>query len=183
MELHRDYAETTIYPLQPIFIWNYLKWKSVSVFESPGNPRSNPTWGPNQRWEAKENESADRITPQAVSVRTYSEWTTSVQLSTSSVTLNKSGMCLSTSALESEGPVTSLYPWRSHTHTCTYTGSERPNYLLENAGTQEAPDWYQEPTQGSLTQPHAHSETKGISCLCLNPWALDTSQLPSIWTF
>ena len=88
-------------------------------------------------------------------------------------------MCPSTPALESKGPVSSLYSLRLHTHT----DSERPNYLLENAGTQEAPDRYQEPTEDSLTQLHAHSETKGISCLCLNPSALDTFRLPLIWTF
>lgn len=107
--------------------------------------------------------------------------TTPVQLSTSSVNLNKSGMCPSRPALVSEGPVSLLYPWRLHTHSHTHThsGSVRPNYLLENAGTHEAPDRYREPTQGSLTQLHAHSETKGISCLCLNPSALDTFQLPT----
>lgn len=45
-----------------------------------------------------------------------SDWTTSVQLSTSSVTLNTSGMCPSTPTLESEGPASSLYSWRLHTH-------------------------------------------------------------------
>lgn len=65
--------------------------------------------------------------------------------------------------LKSEKPVPSPYSWRLH------TGSERPNYQQENASTQEAQDQYQEPTQGSLTQPRAHSETKGILCLSLNP--------------
>ena len=77
-----------------------------------------------------------------------------------------------------------MYPHCSLKHcihgdyTHTHTGSEMPNYLLENTGTQEAPDRYKEPTQGSLIQLQAHSETKGISCLCLNPLALDTFRLP-----
>ena len=135
-------------------------------------PRRMRSW---RKWNA-----LIEITPRATGAQTYSKWTTSVQLSTSSVTLNKSGMCPFTSTLGSEG---GLYPHciygdyklrHTHTHTHTHTpnthththinihtDSERSNYLLENAGTMEAPDGHQEPTQGSLATAPCPQRNKG----------------------
>lgn len=78
------------------------------------------------------------------------EWTTSVQLSASSVTLNKRGMYPSVSALETDcihgNYMHTHYHTGAHTHT---QSSGSPNYPLETAGTHEAPDQYRELTHSA----------------------------------
>lgn len=95
--------------LQRIFKWNYFKWKSISVYEPPEKPH--------QKYERlNKMKVLIEITPQAVSVKWW-VWVTSsgpsVQLSTSSVTLNKK-WCPSMPTLESEKTAFTLYSWRLH---------------------------------------------------------------------
>lgn len=67
------------------------------------------------------------------------ERTMSLQIFTSSVTLNRSATCPSTS-LENEECAFTVFM------EITLTDRKIPDYLLENAATKEIQDWYQEPT-------------------------------------
>lgn len=63
----------------------------------------------------------------------------SLQIFTSSVTLNRSATSPSTS-LENEECAFTVFM------EITLTDRKIPDYLLENAATKEIQDWYQEPT-------------------------------------